>query len=96
MTDANQKIFRTINLCRENGCLPNGRRNCALCGQLPAASDEPFLVGLYIPDKEDQKRIGATAGRSRVVIYLLCWTCFELSDSHEKVAERVIRVAGVQ
>ena len=95
-TEANQKILDTLEFCRESGCLPNGSKKCSLCAQLPAVDDEPFLVGLYVPDKEDQKRMRMRTGRSRAVIYLLCWSCFERPDTYENVAERVICIAGVQ
>jgi hypothetical protein len=95
-TAENKKIQAALQFCRENGCLPSGRRTCVVCNEPPSVGDDPFLVGLYFADKKESKRLGVPKGKSRVVIYLLCHTCFELSDSYDQVADSILRQIGVQ
>jgi hypothetical protein len=76
-----------LDYCVKNRCTPDGGRACLLCG------GEPDMANLFIP--EDQRRIGAPARKTRVIIYLLCAACHRRGDCLERVEEKLLREAGV-
>jgi len=94
-----EQIREVINRCRETGYLPNGTRVCLLCGD--SCPDEPMFVGLWIPEKSAQRRLGCSQerlakGGARTVLYINCTECLKRPTLYEDVAATILSKARVQ
>jgi len=94
-TANNQKIFEMLTWCRENMCTPDGKRICLLCGR-DLSGDTHAILGHWEANEETQKRIGAPSGKTRIVVYMLCEGCYELSDVTERADKRLLERLSVQ
>ncbi len=54
---------------------------CLLCGR------RPHIGAVFIP--EDQKRVGAPAGKIRTIAYTLCKRCYRKPDHPARVEKRI-------
>ncbi len=54
---------------------------CLLCGK------PPWMGSVFVPD--DQKRVGAPAGKIRTVCYTLCKKCYRKPDHPARVEKRI-------
>jgi hypothetical protein len=62
---------------------------------------EPMFVGLWIPPKDLQRRLGCsperlTKGGSRIVIYMICPGCLQRPTLAEDVADKILSKWSVQ
>jgi hypothetical protein len=93
------EVGKLILECKRTGYLPDGSRSCILCGD--HCPDEPMFTGVWIPfGKQLQRRLGCSEerlanGGGRVILYMVCPTCFERPTRNEDV-EREILKRGVQ
>lgn len=94
-----EKIMEIVKQCQETGYMPNGTRQCLLCGD--SCPDEPMFVGFWMPGKQLQRRLGCseeriTTGGSRNVLYMVCPTCFERPSMADEVEDTILRRVSVQ
>lgn len=93
-----EQIKEVISRCQETGHLPNGTRVCLLCGD---STDEEMLVGFWIPETSNQRRLGCAEqrlarGGARTVLYMICSECIEKPTLYEDVETTILKQAGVQ
>jgi hypothetical protein len=67
-----------------------GKSECRLCRE-PAP-----IIGCFVPDASFNKRIGAPAGKTRLVFYFLCEDCSKLPDCLTLVEAAILRTSTVQ
>lgn len=96
---APDKIAEIIKRCIATGRLPSGSRGCLLCGD--NYPDEPMLVGVWLAGKELQRRLGCSKerladGGARVIVYVVCPTCFDRPTMAEEVEDVILQKGGVQ
>jgi hypothetical protein len=94
-----EKVREVIDRCVRAGHLPDGSRGCLLCND--TCPDEPIYTGVFIANREHQRRIGCSKqrlanGGSRFVIYQLCPICFESPTRNEDVEKEIFRRVSVQ
>jgi hypothetical protein len=88
-----------IDGCRRTGHLPDGSRKCLLCAD--GCPDEAMVVGVWIANKETQRRVGCSAerlanGGARFILYQLCPRCFESPSRNGDVDTKILRLVSVQ
>jgi hypothetical protein len=96
LTMKHQQAFETLEWCRVNLCTPDGKRICMLCGHEPQDPGETVAVGIFIAHEKYQKRLGAPAGKQRLVVYVLCEDCFSRPDRNERVEDKILATVSVQ
>jgi hypothetical protein len=96
MTPHNEKRMELLEWCRANVCTPDGKRVCLLCKYEHTIRGERVVVGVFIADDKNQKRLGASQGKERLVIYVLCVDCHERPDRNEQVEQKIFAAIGVQ
>lgn len=96
MTPHNKRCMELLEWCRANVCTPDGKRVCLLCKYDHTIPGEQAVLGIFIANENAQKRIGAPAGKERLIIYVLCVDCHELPDRNERVEKNVFATVGVQ
>jgi hypothetical protein len=94
-----EKVEELVSGVRKHGCLPDGSRACLLCED--TCPGEPMFVGVFIADRESQRRIGCPPeklvnGGGRVIIYQLCPSCYESPTRNEDVEAEILRRMSVQ
>ena len=94
-----EQIQKAIKRSQETGYLPNGTRECLLCGD--SCPDEPMFVGLFIPTKRGARRLGCSEerlarGGNRTVSYMVCPTCFERPSMADEVEDTILQKVSVQ
>jgi hypothetical protein len=94
-----EQIMEVVEQCRQTGYLPDGTRQCLLCNS--SCPDEPMFVGLWIPGKQLQRRLGCAEqrrrnGGARTVLYLVCPTCYHRPSMEDEVENIILRRVSVQ
>jgi hypothetical protein len=68
------------------------RQSCLLCG-----AQEVAIRGMFKLSQKLARRIGAPAGKQRIVVYDLCAACFELGQvAAERVEDKILAEMQVQ
>jgi hypothetical protein len=62
-----EQVPEVIDYCRKHMCTPDGGRNCFLCERVPKPGEEA-VIGLFIANRETQRRIGAPPNKTRLLI----------------------------
>ena len=93
-----EDLARIVKRCIDTGYLPDGSRACLLCSDNP---NETMFVGLWLPSKKLQRRIGCSeerlsSGGSRLILYMVCQTCFESPNSDEEIETKLMKLGCVQ
>ena len=94
-----EQIMEVIERCKQTGYLPNGTRKCLLCNS--TCPDEPMFVGLWIPGKKLQRRLGCTEerlrnGGARTLLYLVRPICYGRPSMADEVEDIILRRGSVQ
>jgi len=94
-----EQLQKAIKRCQQTGCLPDGGRQCLLCGD--TCPDEAMFVGLWIPPPSLRRRIGCSEerianGGTRTVLYQVCPTCFERPSMADEVDNTILQRVSVQ
>jgi hypothetical protein len=94
-----EKVAKIVKECMRHGRLPDGSRKCLLCGDVH--SHEPMFVGVWIADTNLQRRLGCSEGilangGRRMILYMLCTSCFDRPTRTEDVETEILRRLGVQ